>query len=238
MKEFDTETLAAFNGKDGQPVYVAHDGRVFDVSASRMWKAGQHMKRHTAGRDLTADIQAAPHGPEVLERYSQVGILKTKKEEAERPAPDPLADILERFPILRRHPHPMLVHFPIVFMIAPVMFLVLYLISGIKSFEATAFHCLGAGIFFLIPAILTGFLTWRINYMAKPMRPVQIKINLSFTLLCLSTVAFIWRFMQPEVFGSFSGSGIVYFLLIFLLVPLVGVVGWYGAALTFPMEKK
>ncbi len=64
MKEFDPESIAEFDGKDGKPVYVVHRGRVFDVSESKLWKGGLHMKRHHAGKDMTTDIQAAPHGPE------------------------------------------------------------------------------------------------------------------------------------------------------------------------------
>ena len=52
MKEFDPESLSQFNGKEGQPVYVAHKGRVFDVSASNLWKTGLHMKRHPAATSL------------------------------------------------------------------------------------------------------------------------------------------------------------------------------------------
>mgnify|MGYP000630560413 CR=1 FL=1 len=71
MKEFDLESLAVFNGKDGQPVYIAHKGRVFDVSSSKLWKTGLHMKRHPAGRDLSTDIGSAPHGVELLEKFPQ-----------------------------------------------------------------------------------------------------------------------------------------------------------------------
>lgn len=60
MKEFELEALAEYDGKDGRPVYIVHQGRVFDVSQSRMWKGGLHMKRHHAGRDLTTDFGGAP----------------------------------------------------------------------------------------------------------------------------------------------------------------------------------
>ncbi|NIV98944.1 cytochrome b5, partial [Candidatus Saccharibacteria bacterium] len=64
---------------------------------------------------MTADIQGAPHEPDVLERYPQVGTLKKEKAEvAELEIPRPLAWLLEKVPMLRRHPHPMTVHFPIV----------------------------------------------------------------------------------------------------------------------------
>ncbi|HVN72536.1 MAG TPA: DUF2231 domain-containing protein [Desulfomonilia bacterium] len=235
MKEFDTESLASFNGKDGKPAYVAHKGKVIDVTTSKLWKSGQHMKRHQAGSDLTMDIPAAPHGPEVLGKYPQVGTLKKEITDAES-LPNPLETLLNRYPVLRRHPHPILVHFPIVFMISPALFCLLYLITDVKSFETTAFHCLGAGILFSVPAILTGFLTWWINYQARPMRPVRIKIIFTIMLMAVSLVVFLWRIMFPDDFLSFNKEGILYFLLVLSLVPIVSVIGWYGATLTFPRE--
>jgi len=73
--KFDAEGLAKNDGKEGRPTYISHGGRVIDVSASQLWEGGLHMGRHGAGKDLTADIEAAPHGTEVLDRYPQVGTL-------------------------------------------------------------------------------------------------------------------------------------------------------------------
>jgi len=236
MKEFDPESLAEFSGKDGKPVYVAHKGRVFDLSESKLWKTGSHMKRHSAGLDLTTDIQAAPHGPEVLDKYPQVGTLK--KQVTGGQLPNPLEMMLDRFPFLRRHPHPMLVHFPIAFSITPAMFCLLFLITDVRSFETTAFHCLGVGILFSVPAILTGFFTWWLNYGARSMRPIRIKIYLSLILFCVALIAFLWRSMFPDVFTSLGTEGIIYLLLVISLVPMVSLIGWFGAGLTFPMEKE
>jgi predicted heme/steroid binding protein len=80
MRVFTLEELSTFNGKDGRPVYVAYAGNVYDVSESKLWKAGIHMRGHHAGRDLTEIIVAAPHGPEVLRKFPHVGVLKRKKE--------------------------------------------------------------------------------------------------------------------------------------------------------------
>ena len=236
MKEFDPESLAEFSGKDSKPVYVAHKGRVFDLSESRLWKTGLHMKRHPAGHDLTTEIKAAPHGPEVLDKYPQVGALK--KQATGGQLPNPLEMMLDRFPFLRRHPHPMLVHFPIAFSITPAMFCILFLITDVKSFETTAFHCLGAGILFSVPAILSGFFTWWLNYGARSMRPIRIKIYLSLILFCVALIAFLWRSMFPDVFTSLGTDGIIYLLLVISLVPMVSIIGWFGAGLTFPMEKE
>jgi predicted heme/steroid binding protein/uncharacterized membrane protein len=237
MKEFDRETLKQFDGRDGKSIYIAHQDRVIDVSNSKFWKTGLHMNRHPAGNDLTGVIEAAPHGMEVLDRYPQVGILK-EKAEAARPLPGWLGGLLDRFPLLRRHPHPMIVHFPIVFYFAPALFILLFLITGYRSFEITTLHCLAGGILFAPVAIGTGYFTWRLNYLARPMRPVSIKIRFSILLWGLSILAFLYRVLNPEILLSFSGSSVLYLLLVFSLVPIVTIVGWYGGILTFPLAKK
>jgi predicted heme/steroid binding protein/uncharacterized membrane protein len=235
MQEFDIAELEKFDGSNGRPVYIAHKGKVYDVSNSKLWKNGLHMKRHHAGHDLTTDIQGAPHEPEVLERYPKVGTLK--KEVVELEIPQPLARLLEKVPMLRRHPHPMTVHFPIVFAFSTTIFNILYLVTGVKSLEITALHCLGAGILFTAVAIATGLYTWWINYMSKPLKAVKVKLPLSVTLLVTQIIAFVWRLKVPDVIDSIQGVNIIYFLLVLAVFPMVVVIGWFGAFLTFPVEK-
>jgi predicted heme/steroid binding protein/uncharacterized membrane protein len=235
MKEFEPKALEQFNGENGQPVYVAHKGKVYDVSESKLWKGGRHMKRHHAGKDLTTDIKGSPHGPELLERFTQVGTLK--QEASEREIPGALSWLLAHVPMLRRHPHPMTVHFPIVFMFSTTIFNILYLITGVKSFELTALHCLGAGVLFTPVAIVTGFYTWWLNYMAKPTRAVSIKRYVSIFMFFVAIVAFIWRLLVPDILDSWGLSGVIYLVLVLSVLPLVTVIGWFGAQLTFPIEK-
>ena len=238
MKEITTEELAQFNGENGKPVYVAHAGKVYDVSGSKMWKTGTHMKRHRSGQDLTPDIQGAPHQPDVLERYPQVGVLKKAEEPADARIPAALGALIRTFPFLRRHPHPMTVHFPIVFMFSTTVFSLLYLVTGEKSFDTTAFHCLGAGVFFNLVGITTGFYTWWLNYLAKPLKPVKIKIPLTLAMLLTSIVLFVWRFSAPDILDALSGAGLLYILLVLSLSAMVTVIGWNGASMTFPVEKE
>jgi predicted heme/steroid binding protein/uncharacterized membrane protein len=238
MKEFTPEELAQCNGENGKPVYIAHEGKVYDVSASKLWKTGAHMKRHPSGRDLTTEIQAAPHTAEVLQRFPQVGALAAASETEDPRLPAALATLLRTFPFLRRHPHPMTVHFPIVFMFSTTVFSLLYLLTGEKSFDTTAFHCLGAGVFFNIVGISTGFYTWWLNYLAKPLKPVRIKIPLTLTMLAVSIVLFIWRLEVPNILDALSGAGLLYILLVLSLSVMVTVIGWNGAAMTFPVEKE
>lgn len=74
-KKFTTEELSKFNGKDGNPTYIAFKGKVYDVSQSSFWLDGDHLGAHQAGKDLTAEIELAPHGPENLDRVTIVGTL-------------------------------------------------------------------------------------------------------------------------------------------------------------------
>lgn len=236
MKEFTEEELAKNNGEDGRPIYIAHGGKVYDVSESKLWRNGTHMKRHQAGNDLTTDIQAAPHEPDVLERYPQVGTLK--REVVEQKIPASLDKLLKRIPMLRRHPHPMTVHFPIVFMFSTTVFYLLFLITGMASFETTALHCLAGGIIFTVVAITTGLYTWWLNYMAQPMKPVRVKIPLSLAMLVASIIILVWRIADPEIMSKLDGIGLIYLLLVVSLSVLVMIIGWNGAAMTFPVEKE
>jgi predicted heme/steroid binding protein/uncharacterized membrane protein len=239
MKEFTPEELEAFNGKDGQPAYVVYEGNVYDVTESKLWKDGMHMRRHQAGRNLTSDIQAAPHGPDLLERYTQVGVLREERETgaAQPELPKLINVLLEKNPFFRRHPHPMTVHFPIVFMLSTPVFTVLYLITGMRAFETTAMHCLAGGILFTVVGIVTGVITWWYNYMGKMMKPIAIKLPLSIVMLIVSIVAFIWRLNDPSVLDHPAGINILYLILVLSLFPMVSILGWFGATMTFPIEK-
>lgn len=237
MQEFDMEELSGFNGQEGKPVYVVHQGKVYDVTLSRMWKGGVHMRRHHAGKDLTTDFQAAPHGPEVFERVPQVGVIRSGAL-PERKMPEVLSSLLSRFPMLKRHPHPMTVHFPIVFMLSATFFNLLYLLTGVRSFEMTGLHCMLAGLVMLPVVIMTGLFTWWYNYMAKPIRPVRVKLVVSIALFVVTLFAATWRLAQPDILDVFRVQSAVYFTLVMSFAPLVIVVGWFGAQMTFPVERE
>ena len=74
MREFTLEDLKQYNGRDGNPAYVAYDGKVYDVSDSSMWDDGDHMGSHDAGADLTAEHDDAPHDVHIVD-FPQVGVL-------------------------------------------------------------------------------------------------------------------------------------------------------------------
>ncbi len=74
-KKITLEELAKFDGRNGNPAYVAYKGKVYDVTESAFWLGGDHLGAHEAGKDLTGDMDMAPHGPENLDRVKLVGEL-------------------------------------------------------------------------------------------------------------------------------------------------------------------
>jgi predicted heme/steroid binding protein/uncharacterized membrane protein len=231
MKEFTSEELVTFNGKDGNPVYIAYQEKVYDVSKSPLWSTGLHMNRHPSGKNLSGEISAAPHGPEVLERYPQVGILKKGAPEELKHLPPLLQTLLERFPMARRHPHPMIVHFPLAFLMGSSLFILLFLVFQKPSFEIASFYLFILGAIASPFAIATGLLTWWINYRLKLTLFVKRKIQLSILLIILGIILILWRGSNPAMTNP------LYFILMILLTPIVGLLGYYGGQMTFPAEK-
>jgi len=123
-------------------------------------------------------------------------------------------------------------------MLSTPVFNILYLITGINAFETTALHCLAGGILFTLVAIFTGVITWWYNYMGKMMKPIAVKLPLSFVMLIISIVVFIWRLNDPSVMDNLSGINILYLVLVLSFFPMVSVLGWFGATMTFPVEKE
>ena len=74
MRVFTLEELAKFDGKGGQPAYVAYKGVVYDVTESGMWGDGDHEGMHSAGMDLTEAHDDAPHDVYVTD-FPEVGSL-------------------------------------------------------------------------------------------------------------------------------------------------------------------
>lgn len=231
MKEFTAEGLSSFNGKEGNPVYIAFEGRVYDVTKSRLWSKGLHMNRHPAGRDLSAEISAAPHGTEVFERYPQIGTIKKGPPEELKHLPLFLQNFVQRFPMARRHPHPMVVHFPIALLMASSLFVILYLIFRNLSLETASFYLFILGAISSPFAMATGLLTWWINYRLNLNYFVKRKIQLSILLIIFEMILILWRSSNPEI------SSPVYFVMMILLTPIVALLGYYGGQLTFPVEK-
>ena len=73
--DMSAEDLAVYDGKEGRPAYFAFQGKIYDATASRLWKEGVHMGRHNAGEELTEALKLAPHGSDKIARLPEVGSL-------------------------------------------------------------------------------------------------------------------------------------------------------------------
>jgi predicted heme/steroid binding protein len=74
IRTYTPSQLALRNGQDRPEIWVAYHGKIYDVSASRLWKKGMHYE-HWAGQDLTEELKDAPHTEKVFEKFEQVGVL-------------------------------------------------------------------------------------------------------------------------------------------------------------------
>jgi len=74
-RKFTLEELKQYDGKGGRPAYIAHKGKVYEVTDSAFWLEGDHLGAHQAGKDLTEEIELAPHGEETVARMKLVGVI-------------------------------------------------------------------------------------------------------------------------------------------------------------------
>lgn len=89
-QDLTIEELHSFDGKEGRPAYLAFKGKIYDVSRSKLWKEGSHLKKHLAGQDLTEALKKAPHGEDKLFSMPVVGKLIEPSEKRTKPFPERL----------------------------------------------------------------------------------------------------------------------------------------------------
>ena len=233
--ELDKTKLAEQDGKDGKPAYVSFNGKIYDVTESKMWKKGLHMNRHQAGQDLTDAIGAAPHGDEVLNRFKEVGTLKAEQEQEIRPPlPNWLNTFFEKYPFFKRHPHPMVVHFPMAFFMAATIFLFwYYVISPSRPLLDSIFYMHILGTLSLPVTLLTGWLSWQVNYFGKPIGNISRKIIFSIVILIFDVIVLIAIAGNLELLANPQGIQIVIPIMIFLYLPIVAYIGQQGGDLVY-----
>jgi predicted heme/steroid binding protein/uncharacterized membrane protein len=233
--EIDKKNLAKNDGKEGKPAYVAAKGKVYDVTESKMWKNGLHMNRHHAGKELTEALGAAPHGGEVLNRFKQVGTLKADQaDEARPPLPNWLNNFFEAYPFFKRHPHPMVVHFPMTFFITATIFLFwYYVISPVECLKGSIIYLHILGTISLPFALVSGWLSWQVNYLGKRISNITRKIIFSTIVFIFDVIVLIVLANNPDILAAPSGIEIAIPIMIFLYLPIVSFIGQQGGDLVY-----
>jgi len=231
-KQIDRNTLETADGQEDRPAYVAWEGRVYDVSASRLWKAGSHMSIHKAGQDLTAHLPLAPHGPEVLDRVPFVGGL-TESSEDETDQREELKESLSQL-YKKYHPHPITIHFPIaLFIFAGFLDLLYFLLGRPVSLGSAVLYSLLFASFTAPLAMASGFLSWWLNYNMALTAIFRRKITGSLLLLVIAMVCLALRLHEPMVQAEGGPAAWVYHGLLLAAWPLVAFIGYQGGKITF-----
>lgn len=236
VRRFTAPELAEFDGVDGRSAFVAYKGFVFDVTPSLLWRNGRHLNEHSAGRDLTAEMSAAPHADDVMARFPIVGVLVADSAPVQRivarEAPPVVAFML------RRHMHPVAVHYPMAAGVFAALFtlaaLVLFGQPPSRTFEQVAWWLILSGAIFTFPAALTGVWSWWYSY-GGTLKPVyRAKLLLTVVLAVLSTATVLLHALTQPAGGQPPLAYWAYTLLVLAHAPTVLALGWYGGKITYP----
>ena len=72
MRTFTEAELSTYNGKDGNPAYVAVNGMVYDVTNTAAWGGATHFGL-VAGTDVTSQFASCHAGQQILSKLKVVG---------------------------------------------------------------------------------------------------------------------------------------------------------------------
>lgn len=237
VKKFNRSELRTFGGKNGTPVYVVNNKKVYDVTESPLWKNGIHAKVHNAGADLTADLMNAPHGKDVFERYPVIGefvepVEVFRETFGEKNAVAGFLASIETAGIERRF-HRMTSHFPISLLMTASLFLLLYEYTGNGSFEVAAYYTLSLGVAASPLSVLSGLWSWKVTYLGLMTRIFKAKIIFSISLLVIGLLCVILRTLNPAIIIEGSFLSWIYFVMVMSLTPQVITLGYYGGKIVF-----
>lgn len=223
LRRFTTTELKQFDGKEGRPSYIAYNGKIYDVSNSRLWNDGKHAGRHFAGDDLTPSMINAPHDDIIFVKFPIVGELS-----AEVPAMQNLKQRLEGL-----HLHPIVVHFSIAYSIIISLLTLLYIFTGETSFEAASYYMLILGFFTSPPCALSGVFSWKVTYEGRMTKTFVRKIVYTILLIAIITAAFAWRTLNPNILLAITNLSYIYLAVIWSLVPIATILGHYGGKIVY-----
>jgi len=152
--------------------------------------------------------------------------ITTVPDHLEAPAPGPP-------PVRTIHWHVALTHFPISLFGTAFLFQFLHLFMFSREFELAATVCILGGAASVIPAALSGWLTWKKRYHGAATRLFRRKILIAIAMLVVSLPLAVWRVVLYYLGKEADGvDHYVFFILCFLLVAGAVVEGFYGGRLS------
>lgn len=221
------EKLKQYNGKNGQKAYIAYKGKVYDVTMSHLWENGIHKKIHEAGLDLTDAMENAPHSEEVFTDFTVIDTLDTINSSK--------IDWVKWY--RKYHPHPMLLHFPIVLHLFSSGLDLLFLFDQRDSFATAVFYTFLVATIMGVFAMFSGILSWWINYSLAFTHIFIMKLSLAIVTLLLGIVGIGIYLINPGVVYLSSLSSILYHGIIFFTGVTVIILAYYGGKITWPDKE-
>ncbi|MBC7196919.1 MAG: cytochrome b5 [Deferribacterales bacterium] len=222
------EEVKQYNGKDKRLAYIIYKDKVYDVTESRFWKNGIHMSRHRAGEDLTDFISMAPHGEDLLKRDNIKYVCDVEKEREVEDPKERLRKLYSKY-----HPHPVFIHYPMGILYFGAFMLLLYLITGYRSFEISSFYALICGTLSIFPAVLSGLMSWWLNYDMTTTKIFKNKIIFSILLIIITVAACIMR-MSSTSYVLNGAYLAIYATLYFISIPVLTFIAYNGGKITWP----
>ncbi|MDD2799111.1 MAG: cytochrome b5 domain-containing protein [Bacteroidales bacterium] len=75
LPQYTKSQLALRNGSEMDEIWIAFEGKIYDMTSSVYWKKGSHYGNFP-GQDLTEELSTSPHGRRVFENLTPIGELK------------------------------------------------------------------------------------------------------------------------------------------------------------------
>ncbi|MFT5659618.1 MAG: 2-oxoglutarate ferredoxin oxidoreductase subunit alpha [Sulfurimonas sp.] len=228
------DELSVHNGRNGKKAYIAYKGKVYDVTSSSLWKNGEHEGMHNAGLDLTPMMENAPHGDDVFEKFPVVAVFEEEKtlthtnKESKKLLKERLRVWYKKY-----HPHPMVSHFPIVLHIFAAVLDILFFFNPKEAYALPVYYTFFVATVLGLLAMITGLLSWWINYNLSKARPFIIKIIVSLITLLLGIIGIMIYVTNPNVVYDLSALGITYHFIVLVTGINVIILGYYGGKITW-----
>lgn len=239
------QELSGYNGKDGKPAYIAYKGLIYDLSKSDMWEEGEHQGVHEAGRDLTEEMEDAPHTDALLKNFKMVGKLEEDNvDELHNQNTDiPKKKALESSDTSSKdkwrkwyrtyHPHPVTAHFPIVLHFFAAAMDIAFFFSPVEKFEQGAYYAFLFATLLGLVAMLAGVLSWWVNYSLGSVKEILIKFYTATFTLIVGSIGLSLHFMDPMIAYKSTAASFFYHFSILITVPSVIILGYFGGRLVW-----
>lgn len=144
-----------------------------------------------------------------------------------------LRDMIETFVL-----HPVAAHFPSGLVPTAVLFLLLALLTASPYLEHAVFYLLGVALAVIPVSMASGIHDWRTRFHGERALIFYKKIGLASTLLLLVLAAAGMRYADPALLVAGGARKWVYVGLVLAMLPVVVLLGHYGAKLAYQWKNK